>query len=126
MELLVLEIDVVIEHGLTVARIVLSPVGNQHTGLVHHLAVFEEIAHPIHPVVVQAVGIEGCLAVFEHHLPSGHGHLVVAVIIGILAKEREGIALIHLHISEGLKRVGHLIEMGTVAIKRSPLMPERD
>lgn len=75
-------------------------------------------------VVVQAVGIEGCLAVFEHHLPSGHGHLVVAVIIGILAKEREGVALIHLYITKGLEGVRGLIKVCAVAKQFCSIMPK--
>ena len=41
----------------------------------------------------------------EHHIISRHCHLVVAVVVGVVGKERESVALIHLHIAESLEGV---------------------
>ena len=61
---------------------------------------------------------------FQHHIIAGTCHLLVTIVVGIVAKQREGITLIHLHMTESLERVAGLIEIGTVAIQTSSLMSE--
>ena len=60
----------------------------------------------------------------EHHVITGTGHLLVAIVIGIVTRERHRVTLVHPHMSESLKRVAGLIEIGTVAIKACALMGE--
>ena len=61
---------------------------------------------------------------FEYDIVTGTGYLLIAVVVGIVAEEWECVTLVHLHITEGLKGVGGLVEIGTVAIEPCPLMGE--
>ena len=125
-ELLVLQAHVEIEDGLLRVGMVLAPVGGERHGAIDELAALEEIAEVVHAVVVERVGIERRLAVLEHHIVAGLRQLVVAVIVGILAGEAEGVALHHTHMAEGLEGVRLLVEMGTVAVEVGTLMAEMD
>ena len=125
-ELLVLQAHVEIEDGLLRVGMVLAPVGGERHGAIDELAALEEIAEVVHAVVVERVGIERRLAVLEHHIVAGLRQLVVAVVVGILAGEAEGVALHHTHMAEGLEGVRLLVEMGTVAVEVGTLMAEMD
>ena len=123
-ELRIFQVHRIVEHGLTRLRIVLSPVRNKHVVLVYHLAALEKIAYAIQAVVVKAVGVELGLAVGQHHVVARLGHLVVAVVIRIVAEQRQSVALIHPNMPEGAERIAFLIEVSAVAIQLRPLMTE--
>ena len=40
---------------------------------------------------------------FQHHVIASTGHLFITIIIGIIADQREGVALVHLHMTKGLE-----------------------
>ena len=96
---------------------VLTPVRRQDTAVVNELAAFKEIAQAVHTVIVETVGIKRCLAVIEHHVISGTGQLVVTVVIGIVTEQRQGVTLIHLHMTESLEGIAGFEEIGAVTIK---------
>ena len=121
-----LHLHIEIEDRHFTLRIILSPVRGQRGLAIHHLTTFEEIGIVIQTVKVEGVGIERGLTVFEHHIISGPRHLLVTIIIGIIRGQRESVALIHPHMSEGLKRIAGLIEIGTVTIKTGTDMSKMD
>ena len=102
--------------------VVLAPVGDEGRTAVNHLAALEEIGVVIQTVEVQTVGIQGRTAVLKHDIAAGNGHLVITVVEGVLADQREGVALDHLHMTEGFEGVATLVEVGTVAVQRSTFM----
>ena len=61
----------------------------------------------------------------QHHVVACLRHLVVAVIPGIVAVERKGVALAHPDVAEGLEGIGFLIEIRTVAGEVCPFVEER-
>ena len=61
----------------------------------------------------------------KHHISAGISHLVVAVVVGIIAHQRQRVALTEPHVSESVERVGALVEISTVAGQVSPFMAER-
>ena len=101
---------------------VFPPVAGQRRLAVHQFAALEEVAKAIHAVIVEGVGIERRLTMLQHHVATGLRQLVVAVIEGVVAGQAQGVALYHLDMSEGLKRIGLLIEVGTVAVEVRPHM----
>ena len=60
----------------------------------------------------------------QHHIESCLCHLLVAVIVGIVREESQGVALIHLNIAKGLERIRGLIEMSAVAEQFGSIMFE--
>ena len=95
--------------------VVLPPIGDEFLVFVGEGSAFEEVGVVVEPVVVEAVGVEGLTAVFEDDVLPGFHHLALSVVVGAVAGEREGVALLHAHVSEGAKGVGRLVEVGTVA-----------
>ena len=119
-------LDVEVEDGNLRIGIILAPVGDEVGLAVDHLAALEEVGVVVEAVEVQAVGIEGRLAVAQLNVIAGHSHLVVAVVVSIVAEEREGVALIHFDMAEGLEGVGGLVEIGTVAMEGGSFVAELD
>ena len=60
----------------------------------------------------------------QHDIVACPRHLLIAVVVGIVADKRERISLIHPHVSEGLKGVAGIVEIGTVTVEPCPLMGE--
>ena len=117
-------LDVEVEDGHLRLRVILAPVGDERRLAVNHLSAFKEVGVVVDAVEVQTVGIEGRSTVLQLDVIARDGHLVVAVVEGIVAEQREGVALVHLHVAEGLERVAGLIEIGAVAMQRRPLVTE--
>ena len=123
-ELRTLHLHIIVKHRHLGLRIIFPPVGSQRRVTVNHLAAFKEIGIVIQTVKVKAVRIERCLPVFQNHIITGSCNLFITVIIGVIADKGEGVALIHLHMTEGLKGIAGLIEIGTVAIESGSDMGE--
>ena len=111
-----LHLHVVVEYRHLGLCIVFTPVRGQCGLPVDHFSAFEEISVVVKAVEVERVGIEGRLAVLQHHIIACPGHLLVAVVVSIVRHQREGVALVHPHMTESLERVAGLIEIGTVAV----------
>ena len=60
----------------------------------------------------------------QHHVAAGTHHLLLTVVLGIVAGEREGITLLEPHMSERLYGVLLLIEIGTVAPQLCAIVAE--
>ena len=102
-EVLVFQMDVEVEDSLARIGVVLPPVAGQRIVFVHHFSPFEEIAEVVEAVVVEAVGIEFRAAMGQQHVVAHTGKLVAAVIEGIVAIERQGVALAQFDVPEGFK-----------------------
>ena len=61
---------------------------------------------------------------FEHHVVTGLCQLGVAIVVGIVADEAEGVALYHPDVSKSLEGVGEIVEMCAVAIEVGTHMTE--
>ena len=61
----------------------------------------------------------------QHDFLARLGYLRVAVIIEILAQQRQSVALQHPHFAEGLEGVGVLKEIGAVAIEHHAVVMKR-
>ena len=83
---------------------------------VDQLAPVEIVPDVGYHLVVEAIGKEGYVAVLHAHILTQAGYLLVAVVIEHVAIDKEGIALLHVHIAEGIERVVLFIKIGTVAI----------
>ena len=125
-ELRTAHLHVIVEDGHLRVGVILTPVGSQRGLIIDHLTTFKEIGIVIDTVVVEAVGKEGGLLVLQDHIITGTGHLLVTTVIGIVTEQRQGVALIHLHMTEGFKGIGGFVEIGTVAIETRTLMREVD
>ena len=123
-ELGTLHLHVVVEDRHLRLRVVLAPVRGECGVTVDHLASLEEIGIVVETVEVEAVGIKGGLAVLQHYIITGTSNLIVTVVVGVVAEERERVALIEFHMTKGLEGVADLVEIGTVAIETCPLMGE--
>ena len=105
----------IIERGFTRCRAVCTPVAHQAVLAVYQFAALEEVGKTVHAVVVERVGIESLLAMLQHDVLAGVHHLLGTVVVGMVARERESVALGEAHVSECLNRVLHLKEVGAVA-----------
>ena len=123
-ELRAAHLHVVVEDRHLALCVVLAPVGGEGGVAVDHLAALKEVDIVVEAVEVEAVGVEGGLAMLQHHVMTGTRHLLVALVEGIVAEQREGVALIHLHMAEGLEGVAGLVEIGTVAVESRALVGE--
>ena len=108
-------LDSIIERSLARCRAVCTPVAHQAILAVYQFATLEEVGKTVHAVVVERVGIEGLRAMLQYHVLAGMHHLLCSVVVGMVAGEREGVALLEAHVSESLNRVLHLKEVGAVA-----------
>ena len=121
-ELGALHLNIVVEYRHLCLGVVLAPVGGERGLAVNHLSALEEVGVVVKTVEVETIGIKRGLFVLKHHVIAGAGHLLVAIVIGIIAEQREGVALIHLYMAESLERVAGLVEVGTIAIKAGSLV----
>ena len=103
---------------------VLTPIAGQRRTIIHEFSTFEEVAETIHAVIIQTIGIECCLAMFQYHIISRLCNLLVTIIVSIVAGKAQRVALHHAHMTESFERVGLLEEIGTVAIKIGANMTE--
>ena len=115
---------VIEERRLLCGSIVFAPVSHKLVSAVHQLTAFKEVSIAVKTVVIEAVGVERTPTVLHHHVASRHHHLLHAVVFGIVAREREGVALPEPHMSERLHGIVLLKEIGAVAPQVCPLMPE--
>ena len=60
----------------------------------------------------------------QYHVIASLRQLIVTIIIGIVTRQTQRVALLHLHMSESLEGVGLFIEVRTVTEQVSPLMTE--
>ncbi len=116
-KVLVLQLYVVGKESLFGVCVIFAPVGSKHTAVINQFTTFKEVAKTVHAVIVEAVGIKRCLTVLQHDVVTCTGQFSVTVIVGIVAEERQGVALIHLDMAKSLKGVAGLKEVGTVTIK---------
>ena len=118
------QLHIIVEHCLACGWSVFSPVARELILLVEQASALEEVAHAIELVIVETIGVEGTLAVSQHHITAHPGYLVKAVIIEYLACERKGIALHHPYMAVGIKGVGGFEEQRTVAVHEHIIVPE--
>ena len=72
---------------------------------VNKLATLEKVGKVVDAVVVERVGVESLCTVLQHHIVASVHHLVGSVVVGIVACQRQGVALLEMHMSESLHRV---------------------
>ena len=123
-EVLFLQAYVEVEDGLACVGVVFAPVARQRIVFVDHLSPFKEIAEVVETVVVETVGVELGAPMGEDDVAAHTCKLVAAVVEGVFAVERQRIGLSQLDMSEGLERVGLLVEVGTVARQGGPFVAE--
>ena len=83
----VLHLHIVVEDRHLRLRVIFAPVGGKRGPAVNQLATLEEVGVVVDTVEVEAVRIENGLAMMEFNIVTGTGHLLVAVIVGIVAEE---------------------------------------
>ena len=108
-------LDSIIERSLARCRAVCTPVAHQAVLAVYQFATLEEVGKTVHAVVVERVGIQGLRAMLQHYVLAGVHHLLGTVVVGMVARERESVALGEAYVSECLNRVLHLKKVGAVA-----------
>ena len=100
-----IHLHAIIERRLTCSSAVGTPVAHQSVLAINEFATLEEVGKTIDAVVVERVGVKSLCAMFQHHIVTCVHHLVGAVVVGIVAGERERVALLEAHMSESLHRV---------------------
>ena len=85
-ELRALHLYIVVEHRHLGLGVVLTPVGGECGLAVDHLSALEEVGVIIQTVEVETIGIESCLLVFQYHVVTGTGHLLVTIVISVVAE----------------------------------------
>ena len=98
-------LDTIVERSLACGCAVSAPVGHKAVFAVDQLAALEEVGKVVYTVVVERVGIQCLRAMLQHHVVACVHHLVGSVIVGIVARKRQGIALAEVYVSESLNRV---------------------
>ena len=116
-EILVTKTNIIIEHRHLGIRMIFAPVTRQRRTSVHQLTTLKEITEVIQSVIIQAVCIQRRLTMFQNDIITCLGYLGIAVIIGIVAEEFQGVTLQHLHMSECFKGVCLLEEISTITVK---------
>ena len=76
--------------------------------------------------VVETVGIEGRLTVLHDDIPPHLRQLCITVVVKVIAVERKRVTLKHTHMTERLKRVRRLEEIGAVAVHRDAVVEKLD
>ncbi len=78
------------------------------------------IAHLAGNVIVENIGFQLHVAVYQPHLLAGVGiedsHFCSAVVVQLIGVDKQGVALLHPDIAKRVKRIAHIIEMGAVAV----------
>ena len=108
-------LHVVEERCLPCRSVILTPVGHELIFSVNQLAAFEEVSVAIKAVVIKTVGIKSASTMFHHHIATRQHHLLHAVVLGVVARQRERITLFEPHMSESLHGIIFLEKVRAVA-----------
>ena len=122
----VVEFHVVEENGLSRLGVVLSPVGNEVVLAIDEFSAIDEIGRVVESVVGQAVGVECLPTVLQDDILARRHQFFGTVVSAFIAGQRERVALLETHVSEGLHRVRRLVVIGAVAPQMGALMDEMD
>ena len=102
-KLRILQLHIIIKHGLTRRRTILPPIGSQHIVFVYQLSPFEKISQFIQTVVIETVRIEFGFTMCQYHIVADTGQLVQTVIQQHVANQIQRIPLYHLHMPESIE-----------------------
>ena len=102
-KLRVLQLHIIIKHGLVRRRTILPPIGSQHIVLVYQPSSFEKISQFIQAVVIETVRIEFGFTMCQYHIVADTSQLVQTVIQQHVAHQIQCIPLYHLHMPESIE-----------------------
>ena len=122
--LLVNQLHVEVEDRLLRVGRVLAVDRREFVLRVDQLAPVEIVSDIGYHLVVETIGKEGHVAVLHAHILAQAGYLLVAVVVEHIAVDKEGVALLHVHVAEGIERVVLFIKIGTVAIHVHAVLAE--
>lgn len=116
--------NVVVEHRHLGLGAVLTPVGGHFIVRGDNAAALEEIANVVQSVIVERVGVQCHLSMYEHYIVAHTRQLVQTVVIHDIAYKTDSIALDHADVAEGVQAVGCLVEKRTVAVHEHVVVTE--